>query len=681
MLKNPYAGSVSKNTAYIDSFAGINERLIKSANEFESAVNLSDREYPALSVRPAWEQYRSKEKYSALMSIAVVNSKAALLFANGDFFYGDEKLSLSVPNNKMVRCANRLFLYPSNIVIDLPNEKEASPALSRNEPSFELKVGASSAEGVIQGIAFVSPAIASSLESTYIQSNDPASSEGSSVKAGEIWSSPNGAFMYSPADDGSLSWKYTEADGCALYFLTSPEDGGYMTEEELGEKFKTGDALYLKGGDIFADGAWAVVEDIASDKNKTPCLILNKPVYAALQESGVLSVTRKIRTDIDFALEFENRMWGCFSGYGEDGLLYNEIFASAAGDASNWFRFDGTLAQSWAASITSDGKFTGIGTVNGHVAFFKEKCVHLVYGTNPTSFSVSTVMCPGVKEGCGDSVVSVNGVTYYMSQFGVMAMADGYPECVSSALDLDGAKNASAGTDGKHYYLSLFKDAEHFIYVLNTETGIWHSIESGVETGDDDLVTPRVIFDSGVMCVSSPSAEVYAAKKQREEVLLSEQSTALERMVARIWLYFSRLYYLIAGYDTSVSVFSASPSFPEVGECPVDFSTNVSEKDVAWECVTGRYGFSYSNFKTPSSVGVRLLLEEDAYADIEIEYDSSGDFEHIEHIEAAAAPTVRFLSIRPQECDHFAIKLSGCGQAYILSLQYKYSSSGSCTYD
>ena len=77
-----------------------------------------------------------------------------------------------------------------------------------------------------------------------------------------------------------------------------------------------------------------------------------------------LTIERKV-PDMEYITECNNRLWGC----SKDG---HEIYASKLGDVKNWNCFRGNSMDSWAATIGSDGKFTGAITFLGYPMFFKE---------------------------------------------------------------------------------------------------------------------------------------------------------------------------------------------------------------------------------------------------------------------------------------------------------------------
>ena len=115
--------------------------------------------------------------------------------------------------------------------------------------------------------------------------------------------------------------------------------------------------------------------------------------------------------DLDWLTEHNNRVWGCSS-------TENVIYACKLGDATNWFSYRGTAADSYAVTVGSDGAFTGAATCMGYVLFFKENGLHKLYGTKPSDYQMSSIQCSGVAKGAHQSLCVINETLYYLSMDG-----------------------------------------------------------------------------------------------------------------------------------------------------------------------------------------------------------------------------------------------------------------------
>ena len=198
---------------------------------------------------------------------------------------------------------------------------------------------------------------------------------------------------------------------------------------------------------------------------------------------GMLDVTRTITNQItisrtmpnmDFVIESNNRLWGCRYGIAENGDVVNELYASKLGDFKNWNCFMGISTDSYAVSLGSDGVFTGAITHLGYPLFFKERCLHKVYGSAPSSFQIQTTACRGVQKGCERSLAIVNEVLYYKAPHAVCAYDGSLPVEVSSALGDKEYRDAVGCAHGNKYYVDMDDGEEYYLFVYDTKRGIWH---------------------------------------------------------------------------------------------------------------------------------------------------------------------------------------------------------------
>ena len=177
----------------------------------------------------------------------------------------------------------------------------------------------------------------------------------------------------------------------------------------------------------------------------------------------------------DFIIESNNRLWGCLYGVTDDGKVVNEIYASKLGDFKNWNCFMGVSTDSYAASVGTDGQFTGAVTHLGYPIFFKENCLHKVYGNYPANYQIQTTACRGVQKGSENSLAIVNEVLYYKSQNGICAYDGSLPNEISAEFGDERYSGAVASAFGNKYYVSM-KDSkgEPVLFVYDASKGMWH---------------------------------------------------------------------------------------------------------------------------------------------------------------------------------------------------------------
>ena len=179
--------------------------------------------------------------------------------------------------------------------------------------------------------------------------------------------------------------------------------------------------------------------------------------------------------NMDFVIESENRLWGCRYGVAANGQVVNEIYASKLGDFKNWNSFMGISTDSYAASCGTDGQFTGAIAHLGYPLFFKENCVHKVYGNYPANFQIQTTACRGVQKDCERSLAIVNETLFYKAISGICAYDGSLPVEVSGALGNEAYSEAVGGSHGNKYYITM-KDVEnqYHLFVYDTGKRMWH---------------------------------------------------------------------------------------------------------------------------------------------------------------------------------------------------------------
>jgi hypothetical protein len=225
-------------------------------------------------------------------------------------------------------------------------------------------------------------------------------------------------------------------------------------------------------------------------------------VTTQAKADGAVTIVRKM-PDMDFIIESENRLWGCKYGEGSNHEMVNEIYASKLGDFRNWSCFMGLSTDSYAASCGTDGPFTGAITHLGYPLFFKENCVHKVYGNYPANFQIQTTACRGVQKGSDRSLAIVNETLFYKSTGAVCAYDGSLPVEASYALGHDFYSNAVAGSHGNKYYISMKDTADKWhLFVYDVAKGMWHK--------EDDL---------RVDCFCSFQGEMYALDHDSKEII------------------------------------------------------------------------------------------------------------------------------------------------------------------
>ena len=146
----------------------------------------------------------------------------------------------------------------------------------------------------------------------------------------------------------------------------------------IGKGFKQYDAVTFSGVDktsaIYNDYNFNQSNILYScdDDNVVIVGFINK----VFTNSGNITLKREV-PDMDFVAEMDNRVWGCSSEK-------HEIYACKQGDPKNWNCFMGLVSDSYAATIGTDGDFTGCINYMGTIYFFKDAGVHYLFGSKPS---------------------------------------------------------------------------------------------------------------------------------------------------------------------------------------------------------------------------------------------------------------------------------------------------------
>lgn len=331
-------------------------------------------------------------------------------------------------------------------------------------------------------------------------------------------------------------------------------------------------------------------------------VVLTGILDGAHSQTGGLVITRDC-PDMDYVTESDNRIWGCRYGL-VDGETVNEIYACKLGDPKNWRAYAGLSTDSYAVSVGSDGKFTGAATHLGYPLFFKENCIHKIYGSLPESYQVNTTMCRGVQDGAWRSLAIVNEVLYYQSRTDICAYDGSLPAGVSD--ELGGVKYTlgAAGSDGAVYYISMRDAAGGWhMFTYDTDKAMWHR-EDGVHA----------------LCFANVRGD---------------------------------LMYIDA--DTR-SLMSASGRSGE------------PEGEVSWRAESGIMGYEYPYSQYLSRFNIRARLGEGAKMTMSLEYDSEDGWVEMGTYSGTAAVRTVNIPVIPRRCDHLRLKLSGVGDVKIYSI-------------
>lgn len=456
----PYLPDLSEGAqtrAVVDTFGGYNHNLKIAEGEWYDAKNLSSEHFPMFSQR------RRRGLYAeGVDGIQGVLAKDALAWVDGRrLFYNGRPvesvtLSTKAEDNpkQMVSMGAYLCIFPDNIYVNTVDLTDSGSM----EAVYTSVDGAS--------ITFT-PCRANGEE--YDEELIPSYTEPEDPVNGQYWlDTSSDTHVLKQYSSSSSMWVqiptvYTKIACDGIGKLFAKHDGVTISGIEY-----TGDYLELKA-QIEALNASAIIQGRGDDY----IIVIGLLDQQYVQQTGNITVARTV-PKLQYVCEANNRLWGCFYGM-IDGEMINEIYACKQGDFRNWSSFEGLSTDSYRVSVGSDGEFTGCIAHLGYPLFFKENCIHKVYGSMPSNYQMQTTTCRGVQRGSSRSLAIVNEVLYYKSRSDVCAYDGSLPAGISPQLGTELYYEASAGAHGGKYYISM-KDSRGAwnLFVYDVQRGVWH---------------------------------------------------------------------------------------------------------------------------------------------------------------------------------------------------------------
>ena len=543
-MKLPILSEMNSTREWLDVFRGYNHNLRIGEGEFYEMTNLTSDHYPILSPRSKRGTYATPTSPKGMVA------KDALCYIDGEKFVINEykiDMNLSGERDEDGKIVPKTLISMGAYVIIMPDKKYINTANLTDFGDIEAAVTTSG-----QVSFSLCKVDGSSYENTKVQATAPQITDEMEANPTTIplWldtsSTPHSLKIYSTS---SAMWS-----SIATTYIK-------ITATGIGKPFEVGDGVTISGVEspALADLNASIIIQAKGDNYIVVKGILDK----VTTQDKPLTVERRM-PEMDFIVESGNRLWGC--RYGEQGnKIVNEIYASKLGDFKNWSCYQGISTDSYAVTLGTDGQFTGAITYLGYPIFFKENCMHKVYGNYPANFQVQTTACRGVQKGCGKSLAIVNEVLYYKARSGICAYDGSLPQEISQALGDMVYSKAVAGYLGNKYYVSMCDvEGKYHLFVYDTLKGMWHR-EDGTE--------------------------------------------ALDFCNCR-----GDLYYIDWADNQIKSVKGAG--VPE-------------NKVINWEAVTGVIGTDSPDKKYISRLDVRMLLAVGSRVHFYAEYDSCGEWKHL----------------------------------------------------
>ena len=606
-MKYPTLTELNTSRDMLDVFKGYNHNLRIGEGEFYEMTNLSSDNYPVLSPRPKRGIYHTLLDNPDPKGLVAKDSLCYI--ENGDFIFNGYKVNLpewmkfSDIKDDDGKIIPKTLISMGAYVIVMPDKKYINTEKLSDFGKIEATVD------TVSSVKFELCTVdGAKYENTEEGATAPDVTE-------EMKENPSTIPLW--IDTSSTPYVLKQYSTSNATWSTIATTYIKISSPGIGLPFSVNDGVTIKGVEGIEDLAsptsaiiWAKDDRTGDNDEKISDWIVVKGMLSESKEQSASNpiTIERLMPKMDFIIESENRLWGCRYGTALNGAVVNEIYASALGDFKNWNCFKQISTDSYVVSVGSDGPFTGAITHLGYPLFFKENCVHKIYGNYPSNYQIQTTPCRGVQKGSGKSLAIVNEVLYYKARSGICAYDGSLPVEISSALGDVAYSEAVAGALGNKYYISM-KDASdrYHMFVYDTLKGMWHR--------EDDTQATTFCNCRGDL-------------------------------------------YYIDYADKQIKT--------------VRGTGDAHEERIKWEAITGIIGTDSPDKKYISRMDVRMKLDVGARVSFFAEYDSSGDYEYLFTTPPSKSLKSFAVPIRPQRCDHLRLRIKGEGDAKIFSITKTY---------
>ena len=440
-MKYPKLRTIRASRQMVDTFKGYNHNLRISDGEFFDMKNMTSDYYPVASPRKKRGVYETPESPTGLIA------KDSLCYVDGtDFVMNEYRVDMGLNDEP------KQLISMGAYVIILPDKKYINTANISDYGDIEAEYTTTSP------VSFT----LSKLDATDYSVTYPPSSD-------EPTEPENMALWIDTSSEPHVLKQYSESAGMWVTVATTYVK---IASPGIGKAFERYDGIKIEG---VTDTPAASLEGAAVVWAKDDNYIVVVGILDNTFETDTpVTISRKMPL-MDFVIESGNRLFGCRYGESIDGAIANEIYASKLGDFKNWNCFMGLSTDSYAASVGTDGKFTGAITHMGYPLFFKENFMHKIYGNYPSNFQIQTTACRGVQNGCHNSLAIVNETLFYKARSGIVGYDGSLPTEASYALGNEAYSDAVGGAHGNKYYVSMKDNSDTYhLFVYDIAKGLWH---------------------------------------------------------------------------------------------------------------------------------------------------------------------------------------------------------------
>ena len=432
----------------VTQFRGVNYNEEITEGEFAEAINMTNEDYPVLRQRrPATKTHNggtTGQGALAKKALAVVRDKY-LYWAFGNTAVNSTPFSTG--DKQLVSMGAYLIVFPDGFYFNTEDTTD------KGYVNRAYNTGSSSTTFTLckqDGSAYATPTV-----DTHAPDNP---------QNGDLWidttATPHILNQYSAQED---MWTQIPTVYCKI------------ANTGIGAGLKMYDSVEISG--IVASGS--TIQDQLTFLNGTMIVYDCGNDYIVV--AGIIDQTATLTDDIhvdmnmpemDYVCESNNRLWGCKYGL-VNGQVINEIYASKLGDFRNWKNFMGLSTDSYTVSIGSDGPFTGAVNYLGYPIFFKENCIHKIYGTAPSNYQVQNTIARGVQKGSWRSLCVIDEKLYYKSPIDVVVYDGSLPQKVSDAFGDHSYKDAVFGNVHGKLYATMTEGTSKVSFAYDPRLNTW----------------------------------------------------------------------------------------------------------------------------------------------------------------------------------------------------------------
>lgn len=595
-MELPVLISKASNIGMLNAFAGYNHNLRIRDGEFYDMKNLTADNYPVLSIR---DKRAVIDKLEAPMGIYGGRN---LVYVDGNQLFYNQNLVCELKEEfngrerKFATMGAFLCVFPDKITYNTYTgeiEEMENTVTTTEPPTFTLCK--------LDETEFTE-------ENTYTGDSEPNNEEH------KYWidtsAEPVVIKMWS---ENTSEWASV---GTTYVKVASPGIGAGFKEYDAVTFEDVDDNEHIYNGYDFNQSniLYKVSEDY---------VVITGFINRVFTNSKNITLKRTV-PDMDFVAEMDNRIWGCSSEN-------HEVYACKLGDPKNWHCYMGLSSDSYAATIGTDGDFTGAINYRGTVYFFKDKGVHSVQGTKPSNYQVGWKTMRGVQKGSEKSLVVLNEYLFFKSRDGVCVFDGSMSENISEEFGRENYYDAVAGAYLNKYYISMRNEGyEYSMFVYDSKKGIWMR--------EDNTIAKGFAYANGGLYLINQDNILQVINKECVYNAIFPQDERLNEV------------YWYPGEDIY-------PGYVITGEV---------EDDIEWMAETGEYGLDSPGSTYIKRFILRMMLGTGAVCKVEAMYDSSGIWEPVMEYHCTSKRSIK-MPLKVRRCDHMRLRFSGHGEIHIFS--------------